>query len=259
VIALPSDAHELLNRLITDVQTVPVNIRVLPDYYSLAVFRATVEDFGGLPLINLREPALNPYQRLMKRVLDLTLGSIMMVLGAPVMALVAIAIKIDSPGPALFKQKRVGENGKLFEMFKFRSMDVDAEQRQDQVIQETDDGRVIHKQQDDPRITRVGRFIRATSLDELPQLLNVLKGEMSLVGPRPELPWLAERYELWQRKRFAVPQGMTGWWQVNGRSGKLMHEHTEEDLFYIQNYSLLLDLRILYRTIGTVIKRSGAF
>jgi lipopolysaccharide/colanic/teichoic acid biosynthesis glycosyltransferase len=136
---------------------------------------------------------------------------------------------------------------------------VDADERRAEVVQETADGRVIHKTENDPRVTRVGHFIRATSLDELPQLLNVLKGEMSLVGPRPELPWLAEKYEPWQRKRFAVPQGITGWWQVNGRSDKLMHEHTEEDLFYIQNYSLLLDIRILYRTIGTVLKRSGAF
>jgi exopolysaccharide biosynthesis polyprenyl glycosylphosphotransferase len=259
VVALPTDAHNAINRLIADVQTVPVNIRVLPDYYSLAVFRATVEDFGGLPLINLREPALNPYQRLMKRLLDLGLGGVALVLAAPVMALVALAIRLDSRGPAIFKQKRVGENGKLFEMLKFRSMVVDADERLAEVVEETSDGRVIHKKENDPRVTRVGKFIRATSLDELPQLLNVLKGEMSLVGPRPELPWLAEKYEPWQCKRFAVPQGITGWWQVNGRSNKLMHEHTQEDLFYIQNYSLLLDIRILYRTIGAVLKRSGAF
>jgi lipopolysaccharide/colanic/teichoic acid biosynthesis glycosyltransferase len=144
-------------------------------------------------------------------------------------------------------------------MIKFRSMVLDADERLAEVVQETDDGRVIHKQENDPRVTRIGRFIRGSSLDELPQLLNVLKGEMSLVGPRPELPWLVDKYEPWQRKRFAVPQGITGWWQVNGRSDRLMHEHTEEDLFYIQNYSLLLDLRILYRTIGAVIKRSGAY
>ena len=259
VVALPTGAHDALNRLIADVQTVPVNIRVLPDYYSLAVFRATVEDFGGLPLINLREPVLNPYQRLMKRLLDLAVGSVALVLAAPVMALVAIAIVVDSRGPVFFRQERVGENGKLFEMIKFRSMVADADERLDEIVETRSDGRVIHKKKNDPRVTRVGKFIRATSLDELPQLLNVLKGEMSLVGPRPELPWLAAKYEPWQCKRFAVPQGITGWWQVNGRSDKLMHEHTQEDLFYIQNYSLLLDIRILYRTIGAVIKRSGAY
>jgi exopolysaccharide biosynthesis polyprenyl glycosylphosphotransferase len=259
VIALPQHAHERLNQLIIDLQKVPVNIRVVPDYFSLALFRATVDDFGGLPLISLREPLLNPYQRLIKRAMDIVLGSIALVALSPLMGVVALAIRLDSCGPVIFRQQRVGENGKLFWMLKFRSMVPNAEAYLDEIVQRTEDGRIIHKKQDDPRVTRVGRFIRATSLDELPQLLNVLKGEMSLVGPRPELPWLVEQYEPWQCKRFAVPQGITGWWQVNGRADKLMHEHTEEDLYYIQNYSLLLDIQILSRTLGTVLKRSGAF
>ena len=135
----------------------------------------------------------------------------------------------------------------------------DAEARQDEVTTQTADGQIIYKSPNDPRVTRVGRFIRRTSLDELPQLFNVLKGDMSLVGPRPELPWLVEKYQPWQRKRFAVPQGITGWWQINGRSDKPMHLHIEEDLYYIQNYSLLLDIRILWATLGAVIKRKGAF
>ena len=259
VIALPQRAYERLNKLLVDLQTVQVNIRVVPDYFSLSVFRATVDDFGGLPLISLREPVLNPYQRLMKRMLDVLLGSIALLLALPVMAIIVIAIKLDSPGPAIFKQRRVGENGELFDMLKFRSMVIDADDLLSEIVEKTVDGRIIHKKPDDPRVTRVGRLIRATSLDELPQLFNVLKGEMSLVGPRPEMPWLVQRYEPWQCKRFAVPQGITGWWQVNGRSNKMMHEHTEEDLYYIQNYSLLLDLQILWKTIGAIIKRSGAY
>ena len=117
----------------------------------------------------------------------------------------------------------------------------------------------LHKRADDPRVTRVGRFLRRTSLDELPQIWNVVKGEMSLVGPRPELPQLVERYHLWQRKRFAVPQGMTGWWQVNGRSDKPMHLHTEDDLYYVQNYSIGLDLFILLKTFWAVLSGRGAF
>jgi lipopolysaccharide/colanic/teichoic acid biosynthesis glycosyltransferase len=169
------------------------------------------------------------------------------------MALSAIAIRLREGGPVFLSQKRVGENGRIFPMLKFRTMKPNARRpRQDS------EG-FLHKRVDDPRVTRVGRFLRRTSLDELPQIWNVLKGEMSLVGPRPELPQLVERYQLWQRKRFAVPQGMTGWWQVNGRSDKPMHLHTEDDLYYVQNYSIGLDLFILLKTFWAVLSGRGAF
>jgi lipopolysaccharide/colanic/teichoic acid biosynthesis glycosyltransferase len=128
-----------------------------------------------------------------------------------------------------------------------------------EVLRTDQDQPIAHKRPDDPRVTRVGRFIRRTSLDELPQLFNVLKGDMSLVGPRPEVPWLAAQYEDWQRKRFAVPPGMTGWWQISGRSDRPMQLHTDDDLYYIQNYSPLLDLLILWRTIGVVLRGRGAY
>lgn len=259
VIALSYRNYEKLNPIVASIQKLPVQVRVVPDYFSLALYRATVEDFGGMPLINLREPALTPYQRLTKRAFDLIVGSILLVASLPVMAIIALAIRLDSPGPIMFKQVRVGENGRLFTMYKFRSMVANAEELQPQVNRRDNDGNLIHKVQDDPRITPVGRFIRRTSLDELPQFVNVLKGEMSLVGPRPELPWLVEKYEDWQRKRFAVPQGLTGWWQVNGRGDKPMHLHTEDDLYYIQNYSILLDLQILFMTFLAVFKRQGAY
>jgi lipopolysaccharide/colanic/teichoic acid biosynthesis glycosyltransferase len=175
------------------------------------------------------------------------------------MVVSAILIKLDSKGPVIFKQLRIGENCKPFGVYKFRSMVADAESRLQEVVVETEDGQVVHKVKDDPRITRVGRILRRWSIDELPQLFNVLKGEMSLVGPRPELPFLVDKYEAWQRKRFAVPPGMTGWWQVTGRSDRPMHLHVEDDLFYIQNYSLLLDLQILWKTLGAVARRRGAF
>lgn len=129
----------------------------------------------------------------------------------------------------------------------------------DEVVTKTDSGEVIHKQKDDPRVTPLGRFLRRTSLDELPQLYNVLRGDMSLVGPRPEMPWLVDTYEPWQRKRFEVPQGITGWWQINGRSDRPMHLNTDEDLFYIRNYSLLLDLFILWKTVGVALRGRGAY
>jgi lipopolysaccharide/colanic/teichoic acid biosynthesis glycosyltransferase len=144
-------------------------------------------------------------------------------------------------------------------MLKYRTMEQDAEQRQDEVLSETQDGEVIHKTKDDPRVTSVGRFLRRASFDELPQLLNVIKGEMSLVGPRPEMPWLVDRYQSWQRKRFAVPQGITGWWQINGRSDKPMHLNTDDDLYYVYNYTLWLDIKILLRTPLAVLRGQGAF
>jgi exopolysaccharide biosynthesis polyprenyl glycosylphosphotransferase len=218
-----------------------------------------VEEFGGLPLVSLREPAMDEFQRLTKRIFDMIVGSVGLLLAAPVMLVTSVLIKLDSPGPALFRQERLGENGRHFFMYKFRSMVSNAEERFDEVIARDEHGQLIYKRADDPRVTRVGQLLRRTSLDELPQLLNVLKGEMSLVGPRPELPWVLEEYEPWQFQRFAVPQGMTGWWQVNGRSDKPMHLHTEEDLYYIKNYSLVLDVLILWKTIGVVLMREGAY
>ncbi len=160
----------------------------------------------------------------------------------------AIFIVADSGLPVLFRQIRVGQGGREFGMYKFRSMVKNAAALGPYFTADID-----------PRITRVGRFIRRTSIDELPQLINVLKGDMSLVGPRPELPWLVEKYEPWQRKRFAVPQGITGWWQVNGRSDNPMHLHTDQDLYYIQHYSWWLDIEILWRTVAVVLRGRGAY
>ena len=259
VIALPLSAYEKVVQLSLALQSQPVTVRVVPDYFNLALFRAAVEELGGMPLINLRAPALNNYQRLVKRCFDLIVGTFTLIVTLPLMFIIALLIKCDSLGPIIFYQQRVGENGRLFWMLKFRTMIDGAEAYLGDVLRRDANGEILFKTPDDPRVTRLGRFLRRTSLDELPQLVNVLKGDMSLVGPRPELPWLVERYEPWQRKRFAVPQGMTGWWQVNGRSTKPMHLHTEDDLYYIQNYSLLLDIQILWKTVWVVIRRKGAF
>lgn len=259
IIALPRRAHERLNQLVTTLHDLPVHARVVPDYFALALHRAVADDFAGIPMIDLRAPALNSFERLVKRLFDLTVGGAITLLALPMMGAVTLAIKLDSSGPVLFRQQRVGENGRMFTMYKFRSMIVGAEKIQDQVNEVNGDGDIIHKKQDDPRVTRVGRFIRKFSLDELPQFFNVLKGDISLVGPRPELPWLVEKYAPWQRKRFAVPQGLTGWWQVNGRSDKPMHLNTEEDLFYVQNYSLWLDIYILLKTPFVVLRGKGAY
>ena len=258
-IALPVWALDRLNLVITELERFPVRIKVVPDYFSLAMVQAKAEILGGIPIIGLREPVIEGLPRLVKRGFDLVIGSLLMLLALPPLLVIAIAIRLDSSGHVIFRQDRVGENGRLFGMYKFRTMVAGAEAQQDEVNIQTEDDDVIHKRPDDPRVTKVGHFLRRYSLDELPQLMNVLKGEMSLVGPRPEMPWLVDRYESWQRTRFAVPQGITGWWQINGRSDKPMHLNTDDDLYYVYNYSLWLDIQILLKTPLAVIRGVGAF
>lgn len=259
VIALPREDANELRDFVNRLQTLPVNIRLIPDYFDMAFLRVSIENFGGMPLLSLKEPVLDPFQRVVKRVFDVALTLLLLVPALPLMSLIALAIRRDSPGPALFRQTRVGEGGRLFTMLKFRTMHDGAEALQDAVSAQSADGCTLYKHEDDPRVTRVGRWLRRTSLDELPQLFNILRGEMSLVGPRPEMPWLVEKYEPWQRKRFEVPQGLTGWWQVSGRADRPMYLHTEDDLFYIRNYSVWLDLRILWKTVQAVLLRRGAY
>ncbi len=238
----------------------PVMLHTIPTALDLVFARTPVDSVGGIPLVSLRESALTPSQRIVKRLFDIVVSCGLIVLLAPLMLVIALLIKLESPGPVIFAQERIGEHGRRFKMFKFRSMYIDADRRWREVAKrDTTTGKLIHKQQDDPRVTRVGRKLRRTSLDELPQLFNVLRGEMSLVGPRPEMPYIAAEYEPWQWQRFRVPPGMTGWWQVNGRSEKPMHLHTEDDLYYIQNYSFWLDLRILAKTLVVVWQGHGAY
>ena len=194
-----------------------------------------------------------------KRVFDLSFGIFALVLTLPLIVLSALLVYLDDGTPVIFRQTRVGRNGRFFEIYKLRTMIKNAEQMQSQVEKLNHDGKIIHKTIDDPRVTRMGRILRRFSLDELPQLFNVLAGTMSLVGPRPELPHLVETYEAWQYKRFAVPPGMTGWWQIHGRSDRPMHLHTEDDLYYIQNHSIWLDLQIILRTLWIVINGRGAY
>ncbi len=259
IIALPLHAHVRLANLVARLNELPIRLHIVPDYFDLAFHGATIESVGGLPLIGLRDPAIDGFQRFGKRLMDIFLSGLGLIFLAPIMLPVALVIKLQDGGEIFYRANRVGENGRLFPMLKFRSMVPDADKQQ-QLVSTTDaEGHTLFKYADDPRVTRVGRFIRRTSIDELPQLLNVLRGDMSLVGPRPELPWLVEEYEPWQRKRFAVPQGITGWWQINGRSDNPMHLHTEQDLYYIQHYSWWLDIEILWRTVGVVLRGRGAY
>jgi len=258
IIALPSHAHQGIHQLIGRLQLQGVQVRVVSDYYTLTLSRAEAENFGGVPLMTMQAPIMTTYQRFIKRIFDLIVGSMLLILLLPVLAGITLAIMLTDGGDVIFRQKRVGENLKPFYMYKFRTMVRNADSQVETIVGE-DGKETFVKSPDDPRIIAIGHFLRRTSLDELPQLVNVLKGEMSLVGPRPEMPWLVSQYDMWQLRRFSVPQGITGWWQVNGRSERPMHHNTEDDIYYIQNFSLLLDVIILLRTIPTIISGRGAY
>lgn len=259
VIALPHSEYHQLGEIVHALEESPVQVWVALGYFDLTLYHTKIEDFAGIPMLDMRASAIDDYQRMIKRAFDLILGSIAFVLALPLLTLISAVIFLADGRPILYRQKRVGENGRLFEMLKFRTMVREAEQLQGQVMKRDADGNPIHKSKEDPRVTRVGRFLRRFSLDELPQVFNVVIGDMSLVGPRPELPQLVANYQPWQRKRFSVPPGMTGWWQVNGRSDKPMHLHTEDDLYYIQNYSIFLDVQILLKTIWVVLIGRGSY
>lgn len=259
IITLPLEAHKKVTEAVIAVRSHPMKVWLVPASHRLALYQASIENFFGIPLLGLRAPAILPYQRMVKRLFDICFSAAFLLFAAPLIGLIALLIRLDSPGPAFFRQKRIGENGRLFEMFKFRTMVQNAETLRHTVEMQDENGNLLHKHRDDPRITSLGRFLRRYSLDELPQFINVLRGEMSVVGPRPELPYLVEKYDPWQYVRFTVPQGVTGWWQVNGRSDNPMHLNTEKDIFYIKNYSFWLDLQIILRTLWVLMRHEGAY
>lgn len=259
VVALSASAYNILEKLIEGLQKLPVDVQWVPDVLELAFSPPHPKSWNGMLMVGFRDPALSVSMRLVKRTFDLLVTLVLLPLLLPLLAIVAVLIKITSQGPVIFKQTRVGENGHPFTMYKFRTMFMGAEDQFYEMLHKTEGGHYVYKTPNDPRVTPLGRWLRRYSIDEFPQLLNVLKGEMSLVGPRPELPFFVDRYAAWQRKRFSVPPGMTGWWQVSGRSSLPMHQFVEYDLYYINNYSVLMDMRILFRTIFTIISAKGAF
>lgn len=212
----------------------------------------------GITLMDEQSSVLSKSQRFYKRLLDIAISLILILIFLPVIVVLTLLIKLSSTGPAIIYQVRVGEGGKHFVMYKFRTMVCDPKEIQYEIHQEVYELK-SHKTPDDPRITPFGHVLRRSSLDELPQLFNVLKGDMSLIGPRPELPWIVEQYNPRQYERTKVPQGITGWWQIHGRGLQPMHLHTEYDLYYIQHYSLFLDLYILLRTVPAVLLGIGAY
>jgi len=259
IIALPWQAHRKIIRLVSECQRADVRVRIIPDLFQMSLSRVDVDDINGIPLIGVKEVSLAGLNLAIKRAMDVAIAGLGLILALPLMLLIALAIRLDSPGPVLFRQQRVGKGGQLFTMYKFRSMveGADAIREELSLLRGVDARRF--KLRDDPRVTRLGRFLRRTSLDELPQLYNVLRGEMSLVGPRPALPEEYARYQEWHKKRLEVLPGITGLWQISGRSEIPFDEMVLLDIYYAENWSPGLDLRILLQTIPKVLFGEGAY
>jgi exopolysaccharide biosynthesis polyprenyl glycosylphosphotransferase len=255
VVPPESDGADIVG-LIRVAQTVGVRVSVLPRMFEAIGSAVEFDDVDGMTMIGIRRFGLSNSSRFLKRAFDLTATSFGLIAVAPVMLAIAIAIKLDSPGPVLFSQVRVGRDGKRFRILKFRSMEVDAEARKDQLRRQNEAGGGLFKIRDDPRTTRVGGILRRSSLDELPQLLNVLRGDMSLVGPRPLVVDEDALVLGLDRSRLHLTPGMTGPWQVLGTRPP-MQEMVGIDWLYVSNWSLWLDIKILFRTVTHVLRRSN--
>ena len=234
------------------------SVRILLDDIVAQVARCKQVDFDGLPMVAYDGPHRLPEYEFVKRWFDLILSSAGLLLISPVLVVIAIAIKMTSSGPVLFKQERVGLNGRTFKMYKFRSMVVNAEELKAKLAHMNEMSGPVFKIKDDPRVTSIGRFLRKTSLDELPQLFNVLIGEMSLVGPRPPLPSEVNLYNPKHRKRLAVRPGITCIWQISGRNNIDFEQWMDMDSEYVDGWSLGLDLKILFKTVPVVLRMKGA-
>ena len=259
IITLPWMYHRKIMSIVRECERRQVNARIVPDLFQMSLSQVNVDDLGGVPLIGVREVGFGRGTLLIKRVVDVVTAVLGLTLGLPILGLIALAIRLDSPGPIIFRQTRVGAGGKLFQMYKFRSMRQGAEEELEQLRELNEADGPLFKIRDDPRLTRVGRFLRRSSFDELPQLWNMLLGEVSLVGPRPPTPDEVACYQEWQKRRLDGRPGMTGLWQVSGRSLLTFDEMVLLDIYYIENWSLWLDFKILMRTIPKVLLGEGAY
>lgn len=247
-----------------------VEFRFAPSLFNVLPQKTSVEQIGVLPMVRLFREPLGDAQRFLKRFSDLLLAAAASIFTFPIWLTTAIWIKVDSPGPILFKQERVGMDGRIFLCYKFRTMFTGADESVHREAYSkniegdadanagNDDRPIFGKVKDDRRITRIGRFLRRTSIDELPQILNVFRSEMSIVGPRPPIPYEVEEYDAWHRKRLDMKPGITGLWQVSGRNRLTFAEMVRVDLFYIENWSLFLDIKIILLTLPAVFRGDGA-
>ena len=247
-VALPNASYKRNLEIVDFCRKANLAVSVVPPTYGHYIHNIEVEDIGGIPVIRQKEDRARIIYPALKRVFDLAVSLIMIFFLSPIFALLALVVRCDSPGPVIFRQRRVGKDGKEFDFYKFRTMYVDANP-----YAQTPNSSA------DSRITPFGRWLRRSSLDELPQLWSVVQGEMSLVGPRPEMPFIVNEYNAEQRQRLSVKPGITGVWQISAVRGEPIHANMEYDLFYIEHRSLLLDLIIMIKTLATAIRGIGAF
>jgi len=259
IVTLPWMHHRKIMSILAQCERQQVRARIVPDLFQMRLSRVNIEDLNGIPILGMRDQTISGFNLVLKRSIDFTVSLLGLIVLSPLLAAISVAIKLDSAGPVFFKQTRVGRGGKEFTMYKFRSMHQEAEAQLAELESQNEAKGPWFKIRSDPRCTRVGRILRRTSLDELPQLYNVFLGEMSLVGPRPPLPREVSKYQPWHHKRLEVSPGITGLPQVSGRSNLTFDETALLDIYYIQNWSPALDTMILLRTIPQVVFGRGAF
>jgi exopolysaccharide biosynthesis polyprenyl glycosylphosphotransferase len=252
-------SHFRLLEIVSTCESLGVLIKMVPRVYDLLIDFADMSDLDGLPLVAVREEPMYELNLVFKRIFDIVVSVFLLIILLPVSLIIVLFICLDSKGSILFTQVRAGVSGKPFKMFKFRTMYSDAESRLNGLVDLDNLDEPVFKLKDDPRITRIGKFLRRTSLDEIPQFWNVLKGDMSLVGPRPEETQLVDKYNIWQRRRLKIKPGITGMQQVMCRGTTSLTDRVKFDIYYIRKHSILLDMWIIFRTIPVVISGKGAF
>ena len=258
IFAVPRERLEVIERAVLLCEEQGVSVKILLDLFPARTAKMSVEELDGMPLLAMTSVPSETVPLVGKRIFDVLVGAIALVVTSPLFLLVAAAIKLDSPGPVFFRQRRVGLHGRPFWLYKFRSMVAGAERMLGDLQHRNEMDGPVFKMRDDPRVTRVGRWLRRSSMDELPQFWNVLRGDMSVVGPRPPIPGEVKQYESWQRKRLAVRPGITCTWQISGRNEVEFEKWMQLDLHYIENWSLWHDLKIVLLTIPAVFRGRGA-
>ena len=240
-------------------ESASIDLKFVPDIVQLCRGEISIDSSLGIPIFHLKSVSLNGFNFIFKRIFDVFASSLILILLSPLLGLIAVLIKFDSQGPSIYSHKRMGYRGQTFNFYKFRTMVQDADAQLEKFKAMSERQGPVFKMSNDPRITKIGKFLRKYSIDELPQLINVLKGDMSLVGPRPQVLWEAAAYDDWAKRRLRILPGITGLWQISGRASLSYEEMIELDIFYIENWSLGLDLKILFMTLPAIFGKKGAY